>query len=233
MAYQVEARYPLIVLANRDEFLHRPTQAMHRWPGSPSLRAGKDLLAGGSWFGVSDGGRFALLTNYHQSSPKAPENAPSRGQLVTAYLRDEFPDFAAYLMQQGANYAGFNLIYGPFEAPLHYSNVTGVFTALTPGIHGLSNALLNTPWPRVVRGKELLEQRLQEEGPEIDSLFGILNDSTPSPGPLHQSLIRIPSHNGYGSRCATVLRVDTQGRVEFWERQYPSLGPDEGVESKI
>jgi len=232
VAYQVESRYPLIVLANRDEFLHRPTQAMHLWPGTPRLWAGKDLLAGGSWFGVSELGRFALLTNHHGAGPKAPKDAPSRGQLITAYLRDEHPDFASHLNQRGPDYAGFNLIYGPFNAPIHYSNATGVFTTLSSGIHGLSNALLNTPWPKVERGKTLLERVLTEKGPEVDSLFEILNDSTPGQGPPYQSLIRIPSQNGYGSRCATVLRVDPQGRAELWERPYPSLAPDEGIESE-
>lgn len=221
VAYQVVARYPLIVLANRDEFLHRPTQPLHCWPGKPRLWAGKDLVAGGTWFGVNDQGRFALLTNYHHARANPPAtNAPSRGQLVTAWLKNEFSDFELHLRHCGKSYAGYNLIYGPLSAPTHYSNVSDRFTPLSAGIHGLSNALLNTPWPKVVRGKALLAGLLQQDTPEIDSYFEILNDSTPGNGPPEQSLIRIPSQGGYASRSATVMRVDSEGRVELWERQY-------------
>lgn len=227
--------YPLIVLANRDEALARPTRPLHRWSGEPAIYAGQDLVAGGSWMGVSERGRLALLTNYREP-PEPRQEGASRGDLVRRYLAEEDADFSAFLKARGGEYAGFNLIFGPWNKLTHYSNRgSGGFSRLEPGLHGLSNALLDTPWPKVERGKAELALLLEQDEPDVGALFALLADETPasvgelpstgvSPEiELRLSSIRIPSlGSSYGSVSASVLLVDREGRMKLWERQYDS-----------
>lgn len=237
LAIEVHPRYPLVILANRDESFVRPTRPMHVWPGEPVIVAGQDELSGGTWLGLNDRCQLALLTNYREP-PEQSGARPSRGQLVTSYLYRRHADFRAYLQEHGRDFAGFNLIFGSFRERLyHFSNRAENVTPLGKGLHGLSNALLNTPWPKVEKGKQRLAEALRDEEPELKSLFEILDDSTPAaPHSLPStgvapeierrlSSIRIPLGGGYGSRCATVVLADSFGLTRVWEKPYDSDGP--------
>lgn len=236
IAVKAHLRYPLIVLANRDEYLARPTMPMHRWEGQPTIVAGRDLRSGGTWFGVNDHARMALLTNYfewREESSGKPQDPPSRGDLIPLFLgQNPPPNFADYLRENGPKFEGFNLIYGPFDELRHYNNRSGEITSLTRGIHGLSNAFLDTPWPKVERGKRLLEMALRKPVLELNDLWQILDDSTRADdADLPQtrlsldverqvSSIRILPRNGYGSRLATVMLVNQERQIQVWEKPY-------------
>jgi uncharacterized protein with NRDE domain len=144
----------LIIASNRDEFLDRPTLAMHRWKNKSGIVAGRDIKAGGTWLGVTRNGRFAAITNFRNPSDQR-ENAPSRGKIVTDFLESNL-DAATFLnrFKPGAQkFNGFNLLAGDQNSLYWFSNIKDRVTRLSPGYHGLSNHLLNTPWPKVARGK--------------------------------------------------------------------------------
>lgn len=237
LAVEVHPRYPLVILANRDESFARPTRPMRVWPGEPAIIAGQDERSGGTWLGLNERSQLALLTNYREP-PESSGSRPSRGLLVTAYLRGEHTNFAGYLEEHGKDFAGFNLIFGDFRARLfHYSNRGAGITSLRKGLHGLSNALLDTPWPKVELGKHLLGEALRSDEPGLEALLAILDDSRPAP-PEHLpntglspeiesrlSSIRIPPVSGYGSRCATVVMVDSVAQAQVWEKPYDHDGP--------
>jgi uncharacterized protein with NRDE domain len=226
LAYKVHAKYPLIVAANRDEFLERPAKPLHFWDDAPHILAGRDERAGGTWMGLSTAGRFAALTNYRDL--KRPEvHGPSRGALVHHVLDHDLGDLDT------SRYAGFNLLHGTIDALRYHSNVNGANMLLEPGIHGLSNHLLNTPWPKVQRAKAGLAQVVRSEDPNVEAFFDLLGDGTPAPdhtlpdtgiGPVWEralSSIMIQTE-GYGTRCSSVILVDAMGKARFVERTYPS-----------
>ena len=214
-------------MANRDEFLHRPTAAAHYWEDVPQLFAGRDLQAGGTWMGVSRDGRFGALTN-HRDLRRPLVKGPSRGLLVQAALAGGAD------LRDTTLYAGFNLIHGTLNELRYHSNITGSDVPLESGVHGLSNALLNTPWPKVQRATHVMEQAL--DGPDgglVERLFSALLDETtagdqalPDTGlnvdqerALSSIFIRMP---GYGTRASTVLLVDREGEAIFHERTWPT-----------
>jgi uncharacterized protein with NRDE domain len=224
LAYQAHPRFPLIVLANRDEFLDRPAQAAHPWPDLPGVVAGRDLRAGGTWLGLHTSGRFAALTNYRDLR-RPPVNGPSRGKLVVQALMNELPPNDIQPVD------GYNLIHGPIQALRYRSNITGTDEELRPGIHGLSNALLDTPWPKVERSKSAFAAAIASSGPDPDRLFTVMmdcsmasDDELPDTG-LDRERERALSSafiamDGYGTRCSTLLMVDHDGQVHFEERSH-------------
>ncbi len=227
-AWKAHPRYQLILAANRDEFMDRPAEPAHWWTDAPGIFAGRDKRAGGTWMGITRSGRFAAITNYRQMDMAFPAG-PSRGQLVREALEHDIdpPGTAAY--------AGFNLIYGPIGKLRYHNNIDGRDEALTPGIHGLSNALLDTPWPKVVKAKEQLSRCLQQPDKLLVSgLFTLLADDTRAPDdqlpdtglPIEAeraaSPILIRTSIGYGTRCSTVVLVDPKGRVYVEERELGS-----------
>ncbi len=230
LAYRVHPQYPLVLAANRDEFRARPAAPAHFWPDAPHVLAGRDLQAGGTWLGITRAGRFAALTN-HRDLRRAPTNGPSRGALVRAALEQGIEP------QDTGAYEGFNLLYGTLEALRYHSNINAVDEVLAPGVHGLSNALLNTPWPKVQRATARLRTLVGAESsrPDVEALFELLADEEraadaelPDTGlPLELeravSSIFIPGER-YGTRCSTVLLVGSDGRVHFEERTFPSGG---------
>lgn len=238
LAYQQHPEYPLIVIANRDEFYQRPTQAAHWWPDAPTIWAGRDTKGGGSWFGVNRAGRWAALTNFRNGFQEKP-NAPTRGHLVTGFLQPDAPDGQTYLtaLQPDADrYNGFNLLTYDGSTLLHYSNVSNVITTVQPGIHGLSNALLNSDWPKVHRGKAHLAKLIATDAAlTTEDAWEALRDTTrpddanlPSTGiPLEWerklSAMYIETE-GYGTRCSTVLRYDRHGHCHVTERSYVPEG---------
>lgn len=221
VAYRVHPRYPLIVAANRDEFLDREADAAHYWPDEPTILAGRDRRALGTWMGITTNGRFAALTNYRDLR-RAPVNGPSRGLLVRDALRSEpGPDAEPR--------DGYNLLHGPVNALRYRSNVSGADESLSVGVHGLSNALLNTPWPKVRRAVTGLQRIVDQAEPDVEALFAMLADGAPARDEVLPdtgldrereralSSIRIDMP-GYGTRCSTVVLVDRDGLVRFEER---------------
>lgn len=236
-AYKAKPGYDLILAANRDEFYDRPASPMHFREEDPNILAGKDLKSGGTWLGIHRDKRFAALANYRD--PAAHRNdAASRGEIITSYLGStKSPNhFAEELKQQAARFNGFNLLWGDIRRIYSFSNRDGRILPVSPGIHGLSNAFLNTAWPKVTLGKELLRALLKETFNNRKTitpydLFSILeNRETPPDETLPDtgmgletermlSPIFIESAN-YGTRSSTVIIADESGRMDIWERTF-------------
>ena len=241
-SFQEYADYPLVVAANRDEFFHRDTRPAQFWAeeGHPDLLAGKDLEKGGTWMGLTKGGRFAAVTNFRDPSDFTP-NRLSRGELTTRYLNGQQSAYALFqqVRPEQKDYNGFNLMLGSAAALFHYSNKTGRLAKIAPGQHGLSNALLDTPWPKVHNGKEGMRAILQPRGGEPDeaALFRLLTSveqaqdaALPKTGvpldmerQLSARFINIPERN-YGTRCSTILSLRADGQAHFTERRYDEQG---------
>jgi uncharacterized protein with NRDE domain len=239
-AHRAHAGYPLVFAANRDEFHERPTAPADFWADAPQVLAGRDLRAGGTWMGVTRDGRWAALTNVRDPGAERP-TGPSRGYLVSDYLRSEV-SAAAYLDEVAARmheYSGFNLLVGDAEGVYYVGNRGGEPRVLPPGLYGLSNHLLDTPWPKVVRGKEALRVALERPTDALsETLFEILARADPAPDPelpdtgvgrewervLSSLFIVSPE---YGTRASTVLLVDAAGSASFVERSFrPGPVPD-------
>lgn len=228
IAYKVHPSFPLIVAANRDEFLDRSAEPARFWPAEPHVLAGRDLRAGGTWLGVTTMGRFAALTNYRDLRRPSVEG-PSRGLLVRQALEKGFAPVGTEV------YEGFNLLHGEVDALRYHNNINGRDEALPAGVHGLSNHLLNTPWPKVERAKQALSGIVGEPHPSAEAMFQLLLDGRFAPDEalpdtgldvareraLSAILIRTP---GYGTRCSTVLMVDEHGEVSFEERVLEPAG---------
>lgn len=238
-AWQVHPDYPLVLAANRDEFFARPTRPAHWWPDDMELLAGQDLSAGGTWMGVTRTGRFAALTNFREPVQAAHKHATtcSRGLLVTDFLRGNL-DAENYLLslnQRAADFQGYNLICGELGKGLWYaSNRSLGVQEITPGLHGLSNHLLDTPWPKVQTGKQALARQLKV-AITPPALFQILQnphtypeDELPHTGVsrewervLSAACIRAPERH-YGTRSSTVVLYRKDGHVDFMECSYSS-----------
>ncbi|MFC4408924.1 NRDE family protein [Chungangia koreensis] len=226
-------KYKLVVAANRDEFYGRPTAPAAFWEDEPNLLAGRDLLGMGTWLGITKSGRFAALTNYRDPSEIA-EGKISRGEIVRDFLTGDMhaEEYLKELHENKDRYNGFNLIVGTPDELYYYSNIAGKVEKVQPGTHGLSNHLLDTPWPKVVKGTTNL-RKYAEQNADLapKALFEILanaeqasDEELPETGvgiDLERSLsslfIRIPD---YGTRCSTVVLVDQQNQVTFSERTY-------------
>lgn len=229
--YRQHPKYKLIVAANRDEFYGRPAREAYFWEDQPDILAGRDLLQMGTWLGVTRSGRFAALTNFRD--PSLPEQGKvSRGALVRDYLAaDSPPDHFLEALNPDA-YTGFNVLFGDLDDLYYYSNLQQELVKVPPGTHGLSNHLLNTPWPKVVKGKSRMEKYLNEASEvDPDELFELLRDSEQAPDPhlpvsgvgLEFERILSPifiKTAEYGTRSATVLLVDYDDNVTFAERTY-------------
>jgi len=176
------ANIPVLIAANRDEFHERPTQAAAAWPGEPRLYAGRDLRAGGTWMGVTENGRYAIVTNFRDPG-NLLNDAPSRGALVEDYLRSDASPahYLAAVYERGSQYNGFNLIVGDTSSASYLSNRDGAPRVLTPGVYALSNHLLDTPWPKLTRVKTGFERILQAAPqPDLPALYANLADRTPA-----------------------------------------------------
>lgn len=241
LAWRAHPRYPLVVAANRDEFHSRATAPAAFWRDAPGVLAGRDLASGGTWLGVSRNGRFAAVTNYRDFDAPVPDAAPSRGALVADYLAGDVAPAAwtHAVAARGSRYRGFNLLSAGAGELWWVSNRDGGGRRLEPGLYGLSNHLLDTPWPKVVLGKARFADVLAR-GPSLAPLLDLLADTTlhdpPDPGGVHAarermlSAARIVSPE-YGTRCSSALLVDAAGRTRFAERSWtPSGSAAETVE---
>lgn len=231
-AYHKHPRHKLIVAANRDEDYRRPARAARFWDTKNDILAGKDLKAGGTWMGITRSGRFSAITNYRDLSI-SKENPPSRGHLVLDFLKESDPP-EAYLErvdQKAEQYAGFNLLVGSADDLFFYSNQQQSIQQLSEGIYGLSNHLLDTPWPKVKRAKSQLQQIVHQPDISETALFDLLADDVEAPEDqlpdtgLPKDIERkvspvfIKSDN-YGTRCSTILLVSRKNEVTFIERRF-------------
>ncbi len=232
LAYRHHPDFPLVFAANRDEFYDRPAAPAAFWDDAPDLLAGRDLRAGGTWCGLTRAGRFGAVTNYRDLRRRV-EGGPSRGRLVPAFLQGTQapPEFLEELAGENASYDGFNLLVGDRASVGYYSNREEKVRRLGPGVYGLSNHLLDTPWPKVERAREAMTALLAEGPPELDPLFALLADdqrapdeALPDTGVGHAmermlSSVFITSP-GYGTRASTVFWVDRDGHATFAERTF-------------
>jgi uncharacterized protein with NRDE domain len=231
----------LVVAANRDEFFDRPALPAAFWPDRPDLLAGRDLRAGGTWLGVTREGRFASITNYRNPRDRKTD-APSRGALVGDFLsqRARPEDYLRAIEPDARKYNGFSLLSAAKGELWFFSNYDTRAFCVPPGIHGLSNHLLNEPWPKVTRSKAWLA-RLIHRPFRVEDYFELLADETiaadhelPDTGigqerELKASAIRIRDPV-YGTRCSTVLRIQEDGETRFYER---SFAPDGSVTGTV
>lgn len=238
-AIATHPKYPLLLAANRDEYYARPTRPLQAWPEAPQLYAGKDLEAGGTWFGITRSGRFAAVTNVREGIPRTSQQR-SRGELTRDFLLSSSTaaEFAEFAQRHGEAYAGFNLLLGDGVDIYYCSNRGAEPQRLQPGIYGLSNDSLDTPWPKVESGKAALQQLVQQE-PTPTQLLALLSDRHQ---PNDDELLRETDVSGgglslervfasrfiasphYGTRASTALLIDAQGEVDVWEQNYGSNG---------
>lgn len=223
--------YPLIIAANRDEFFNRGTSQSHIWESEHGIVAGKDLQAGGTWMGINKQGYIASLTNI-RAPQKLSLDAVTRGELVSHYLQRPENDYHKTLQRTQANYNGYNLLFGKWNTLAVYNNHLDQIQHLTDGYYGLSNANLNSPWPKINKGVSKLQEYCRD-GHDInpDILFNLLLDKSlaadedlPKTGVPIDWERRLSSifilGDEYGTRSSTVLKVDKQQNVTWFERTY-------------
>jgi uncharacterized protein with NRDE domain len=243
LSFRQDPEYPVIFASNRDEFFARPAEPARFWGEVPDMLAGRDLQAGGTWLGITRSGRFATVSNVRE--PDLHDvRAPSRGQLVTDFLRGEIsPEaYLARIAKVADRYNGFNLLLGDSDAIFFFSNREGStpkgFRRLLPGLYGLSNHLLDTPWPKVETGKAALRAAMERGDFDEEHLLAILrDDSMPVLGTLPETgvgpeweRVLAPvfiTSESYGTRASTAIRIHRTGKVSFVERTFP-----EGVTSR-
>lgn len=230
LAWQAHPDYPLVIAANRDEFFARPAAAADFWQDAPQVLAGRDLQAGGTWLGVTRSGRFAALTNYRD--PTQNRQLPSRGALVADFLTGSATSeaYLARIAASGVAYSGYNLLLGDGQSLWWASNVSDEQRPLAPGIYGVSNDLLDTPWPKVGAGKTALTQAI-EHLPDDGPLFDLLQNDAIHPD-QHLPATGIPQEwerllsaafvksSNYGTRSSTVLYQRHDGWLTFDEQTW-------------
>jgi uncharacterized protein with NRDE domain len=236
LMWRVDPQFPVVLAANRDEFHARPSAAAAWWPGRAGILAGRDLAAGGTWLGVTDRGRFAAVTNFRD--PKAQRrDARSRGELVTEVLESGLgvAETLIRLSEVGGQYNGFNMIFSDGDRLGVYESSSREGRELGPGLFGLSNHLLDTPWPKVQNAKNRLAALTHDE----NAILELLRDDRPAPDAelpqtgvrlewerlLSSAFVRAPD---YGTRCSTVFRLDRAGHATFDEWSWDPEGSERG-----
>ncbi len=231
-AYKSHPKYKFIFAANRDEFYNRPTGQADYWKDSPELLAGKDLQAGGTWMGITKQGRFAAVTNYRDLK-NIKEDAPSRGMLTLDFLKDNLSAEKYYekIKPSLQDYNGFNLILGSINELFYFSTHKNGIKKLEPGIYGLSNAVLNTDWPKVKKSKDVLSVLLKNDEVHPWELLSILNDTRPAKeedlpdtgvGMEWEKILSsiFIQSSKYGTRSSTAVVVDVENNVRFAEKTF-------------
>lgn len=231
-SYKQIPGYRLVLAANRDEFVDRPTAPLgHHYDGE-NILAGRDLREGGTWLGLDAAGRLGAITNYRDPG-RVLVSAPSRGEIILDYLRSHCTpsDFLNGLNRDSARFNGFNLLLSDMNGMFYYSNIRSEIRKLDPGIYGLSNHLLNTAWPKVERGKAMLQQALDNRKPDFELLFDLLfcteqpaDEQLPETGVgLEWERLLAPlfiRSRSYGTRSSTVITISDEGVVCCEERSW-------------
>jgi uncharacterized protein with NRDE domain len=232
-AWQQHADYPLILAANRDEFHARPAEPMGWWHDTSTILGGRDLEAGGSWLAVAKNGRFAAVTNYREGDKQS--GLRSRGDIVTQFVAgSDAPQVYADTLP-GDDYSGFNALFGDAAGLYYASNRAAGGQLLQPGMFGLSNALLDTPWDKLVRSKSALDHTIRSQSLTLDALLDVVDDRDPaavadeSSGDLPAALARAASAPfivtpEYGTRCSTAMLCRADGHIEIAERRFDADG---------
>jgi uncharacterized protein with NRDE domain len=242
LAWKAHPRFRLILAANRDEYHDRPSKPLHKWQGDEDILGGRDLRAGGTWLAVDRHRRLGVITNYRDLQPPIP-GAPSRGELIPAYLagsRDP-REFIEALEPRAASYSGFNLLLADRDALWYAANRAPSFArALHPGVYGLSNQLLDTPWPKLTRVRQRFEPLLREPTISTASLFELLQDREPAASNQAETSPAIASdlaaalsapfviHPLFGTRSSTAVTIDAFGALEITERRFDKEGAVQG-----
>ena len=238
LAWNIHPRYRLVIAANRDEFHDRAAAPLAWWVDRPDILAGRDLRGGGTWMGVSRSGRFGVVTNYRELEPPPSSDAPSRGDLVTGFLASGQPAASCLeaLRGRAGRYAGFSLLVGDARELHYFTNRNGQpATPLAPGTYGLSNHLLDSPWPKLLRARQALARLVTDDGLEPDRLFALLADREPAaedevpdtglPRDWERALSApFVAHGRYGTRASTLLLIEHSGRVTMHERRFDATG---------
>ncbi|MEM7279328.1 MAG: NRDE family protein [Pseudomonadota bacterium] len=239
IALNASARYPLLIIGNRDEAHARDTANLHWWQEPPGIIAGRDLIAGGTWLGISRSGQFGLVTNYREQPSQVA--AKSRGQLLGSFLTGSNDPLAYADKVTYEDYAGFNLLIGQFNKRCAYlTNRSDERTrTLGSGIHALSNALLDTPWPKLVRVREAVADWLETDHADPEALFAPLRDTRQSAEPdtpdvdLPEQALRALTapfivSPEYGTRSTSLVLVEPDGAAQFLERRFAPDGSQSG-----
>lgn len=237
LAWRAHPDYELIVAANRDEFHDRPAAAAAFWPDSSGVYGGRDLKQGGGWLALHESGRLAAVTNVRRMIPPDPKS-PSRGALVAQFLgsNKSADRYSHALAASASGYAGFNLLLFDGHHLSYCSNADSfVSQSIEPGVHVLSNASLNTPWPKTKRLRGALQAFINQRVASRNLLFTALGDCEPAAdyelpntgvGPELEKFLSPPFIRGdrYGTRASTVVTITHDGRAEFVERRFAANG---------
>ena len=242
VAREVHPAYPLLVASNRDEAHVRPTAPAAFWEDCPRVLAGRDLKAGGTWSGVTTGGRWAALTNVRAPEWMSYEAPRSRGALVADFLCSGEPpaDYAARAVEEREDYAGFNLLVGDRDTLAYAATLRDAPRTLAPGFYGLSNGTLDDPWPKVARGGQAFQQWVEAGDFDEDALFALMRDETRAPDALlpetgvgleYERMLSPLFIVGedYGTRATTLLTVRDDGQAHLVERSFGPNGTEAGT----
>ncbi len=235
VALDAHPKYRCVIAANRDEFHARAAAPAHWW--DDGVLAGRDLVAGGTWFGVTRTGRWALITNFREGIPRDPY-APSRGELVTRMLHDAASPLrsSAALLPEGGRYHGFNLLVGNGSDAAFASNrASGALALRRRASTACRITCSNTPWPKLLRSKARLAAWLADDDPAIEAAFALLADRAPASdtalpvtgiSPQWERLLSSPFivSPDYGTRSSTVLLIARDGSARFIERSFDADG---------
>lgn len=237
-SYKQHPRYKLILASNRDEFYARPTKPLHKWDNGKKILAGQDEKNNGTWLGITPDWKISAITNYRNLS-NIKENAPSRGLLVGNFLENNGhpTEYLRKISKTAGNYNAYNLIVGDKTGMYYFSNIKNKIEEIEPGIHGLSNQFLNSPWPKVERGKRKFKQIIDKDTKlSIDEIFGLLNDSSlPPDSELPDTGIGIEwerilapifiKTEVYGTRASSIVTIDNNNRITFVEKSFIKTAP--------
>lgn len=238
LSYKRDSEIPIILIGNRDEYHSRPTANCHYWEDYPNILGGRDLKSGGSWLAINTNGLFAAVTNYRDPQLKAPSAPLSRGKIVMDFVLSKDPEGFLYSLKENCSkYPGFNLIAGWGTNLYYFSNISKDLTPLHDGVYGLSNHLLDSPWPKVVKVKQKLRDLIDTKGNAFeaaDSFEFMTNSSRFPDADLPDTGVGIELERflspifivgeRYGTRCTSVLKIAKTGNVDFYEQNYTPSG---------
>lgn len=234
-AWRRHPALPVVIVGNRDEFHDRPTAPADWWSGHPEVLAGRDLLGGGTWMGLSKRGRFAVVTNIREQAVVGPERPRSRGALVRDFLISGLSPAEWTTTVDPDLYQGFNLLYGDLDDARYLSNRDSRRESLDPGVYGLSNHLLDTPWPKLVRTRDRISRCLESDAVPVPEMFDALadrqtvpDDELPATGVPREWERRLSAvfiaGDEYGTRASTVITINAGGTATLEERGFGAAG---------